>query len=100
MGEKKRKDAQENEKLRGKGRLQNRLADKRARKERELREQEERALEELAKKQAAEKEEKERLRQAKMLWTERLQEAAAAADSMDLVDRAKEDHCFRETLGK
>jgi hypothetical protein len=82
------------------GRLQDRLAEKKARKERELKEQEERALEELTKKQALEKEEKERLRQAKMVWSERIQEASTEAAELKLEGRPKEDFCFRETLGK
>lgn len=84
----------------GKGRLETRLAEKRARKERELAEHEEKVLQQLVAKQATEKEEREKLRQAKMKWTERLAEAAAAADELDLQVRAKEDYCFTETLGK
>ena len=51
----------------GKGRLESRLAEKRARKERELHEHEEKVLQQLAEKQATEKEEREQLRQAKVL---------------------------------
>jgi hypothetical protein len=83
-----------------KGKLQDRLAEKKARKERQLRELEERALVELAKKQALEKEEQERLRQAKMIWSDRVLEASNEADDMKLEGRSKEDYCFRETLGK
>ena len=82
------------------GRLQDRLAEKKAKKERELKVQEARALEELTKKQELEKEEKERLRQAKMVWSERIQETFAEATQLNLDGRPKEDYCFRETLGK
>jgi hypothetical protein len=101
LDDEKKRETQETEQVRGgKDRLEMRLAEKKARKERELKEQEERALEELAKKQAMEKEEKEKLRQAKMVWSERIQQASSEADEMNLEGRPKEDYCFRETLGK
>jgi hypothetical protein len=84
----------------GKKNLKDRLAEKRLRKEKELREKEETALAELQRKQSAEKEEKEKLRQAKMVWSERLAEAAENADKMGLEGLEKEDFCFKETIGK
>jgi hypothetical protein len=101
IDDEKKRDSMVEEKVRGgKDRLEMRLAEKKARKERELKEQEAKALEELVKKQTLEKEEKERFRQAKLIWSERIQEASKEAEEMQLEDRAKEDYCFRETLGK
>lgn len=93
---------QENEATRkaGKGKLEERLAAKRARKERELLEQEERARKELAERQAAELEERERLKRAKMQWSECLQEAEDQAADMGLVCLEKEDYCLQMTLGQ
>ena len=84
----------------GKKNLKERLAEKRLRKEKELREKEESALAELKKKQEVERQEKEKLRQAKMVWSERLAEAAEKADKAGLTGLSKEDFCFKETIGK
>ena len=84
----------------GEGQLKNRLAEKRAKKDKELKQQEEEALAELEIKQKEEHEEREKLRQAKITWSERIAEAAMAAKEMGLDIRGKEDFCFSETLGK
>jgi hypothetical protein len=80
--------------------LAERLAAKKAKKERELADQEVRELSELETKQKEEQEERERLRQAKMVWTERLEEAMKRADEMGLSVAQKEDHCLQEIVAK
>eukprot|EP01006_Ploeotia_vitrea_P026898 TRINITY_DN59815_c0_g3_i1.p2 TRINITY_DN59815_c0_g3~~TRINITY_DN59815_c0_g3_i1.p2 ORF type:complete len:1157 (-),score=209.00 TRINITY_DN59815_c0_g3_i1:3519-6989(-) len=83
-----------------KDKLAERIAAKRAKKEAELKKQEEQALAELAAKQEAEKKEKEMLKDAKKIWTDKLNEAIEKAEQAKLEKAQKEDFLLQETLGK
>lgn len=98
--EEKNKAELDRQKKANKGKLEERLALKRAKRERELQEQEERALRELEQRQKREAEEKEKNRLAKMAWTERVSEVIASAKQLGMSDHEREDYCFQETLGK
>eukprot|EP01034_Spumella_vulgaris_P034613 gene34613-42697_t len=84
----------------GKGKLEERLAAKRVKKEKELKEAEEKAMADLAVRQAAEAEEREKNRLSKMVWSERVEEIVDKSRSLGLAPRETEDYCFSETLGK
>eukprot|EP00599_Poterioochromonas_sp_BG-1_P015133 CAMPEP_0173155160 /NCGR_PEP_ID=MMETSP1105-20130129/13936_1 /TAXON_ID=2985 /ORGANISM="Ochromonas sp., Strain BG-1" /LENGTH=2955 /DNA_ID=CAMNT_0014071525 /DNA_START=806 /DNA_END=9673 /DNA_ORIENTATION=- len=100
MKEEKRQQEISQAKTQGKEKLNERLAAKRAKKERELKEQEEKAMAELAAKQKAETEEKERLRQAKLSWTEKLQEIInnAKNNMKSVTAREREDYCCQQVF--
>jgi hypothetical protein len=100
LKDEKRQQEQEQQRTAGKGKLEERLATKRSKREKELKEKEEKAFAELAAKQKAEGEEKERLRVAKMSWMEKLQEVVSRARKMKISAREREDFCCQETLGK
>jgi hypothetical protein len=100
LKDEKRQQEQEQQRTVGKGKLEERLAMKRSKREKELKDKEEKAFAELAAKQKAEAEEKERLRVAKMSWMEKLQEVVSRARKMKISARERENFCCQETLGK
>jgi hypothetical protein len=82
------------------GKLEERLAAKKAKKMKELEEQEKAQLAELQKKQQEEQEELERLKKSKTLWKEALQTAMDNAAANGLMGLEREEYCFAETLAK
>eukprot|EP01042_Synura_sphagnicola_P000785 gene785-873_t len=84
----------------GQNRLEQRLAAKRLKREKELRLEEEEMKAELVAKQAVELQDQERLKRSRLMWMDRLKEASLEADNMELIGLEKEDYCLKETLGK
>jgi hypothetical protein len=89
----------ENRRKSKKANLANRLKAKRAKREQELADKETKRLAELAATQAADAEKREELRQAKMGWQDRLNEATTKANESGLTGREKEDYLIKELLG-
>ena len=88
------------EKFKGKSKLEQRLAAKKDNKERELRTHEEEAKAALLARQSAEAKEKEKLRHAKAIWVEKLQDASEMADKLELEGLERERYCLEATLGQ
>lgn len=65
--------------------LQEKLIQKRQRKEQELKSNEQREMQQLVEKQQREKDEKERLRVAKQSWTEKVKEVGSMRFSRDFI---------------
>ena len=97
--EEKRAEEEDIQRNIGKGKLGDRLANKRAMKLKQIKEQEERQLNELLSREAAEKEQLEKLKKNKVVWHEVLHEVIVAADDLKLVDQDKENYCIINTIG-
>jgi hypothetical protein len=89
-------EAAKMQKAQGQGKLADRLAQKRAQKEKDLTDKAQKALADLDAKQAAEAEE----RAAKMVWTDRLQECMLKATSLGLKDAEFEDFCLQNIVAR
>lgn len=86
----------ESQKSQGRGKLAERLAQKRQQREKELAEKEAKALADLASKHAAEASE----RDAKLVWTERLRICMEEAASLGFADAEFEDYCMQNVVAK
>jgi hypothetical protein len=84
----------------GKEKLQERLAAKKAKKVAELALKEKKELTDLMEKQKKDEGERDRLKQARTVWTERLQVAMDHADEEKLNLSERENYCLQETLAK
>ncbi len=97
--EEKRAEEEDIQRNIGKGKLGDRLANKRALKLKQMKEQEEQQLNELLSREAAEKEQLEKLKKNKVVWHEVLQEVINEADTRGLVEQDKENYCIIHTIG-
>ena len=96
--EEKLREADQIQKAHGKGKLADRLAQKRVQREKEIADKEKKALEELAAKQAATMKEREEALAAKIIWAEQLKEAMAEANRLGLRDAEFEDYCLQAVV--
>lgn len=96
--EEKLREADRAQKAQGKGKLAERLAQKRAQREKELADKEARALEELAAKQAAERKARGEEQAAKVVWTEKLREIMEEANRLELLGAEFEDYCLQNIV--
>ena len=85
-------------KTHNKDKLAERLAAKKAKKEKELAEAEARAMADLAEKQKADLAEKEANRLAKLQWSDRVNMALSKAKELHMAPAETEDYCYQEVL--
>jgi hypothetical protein len=90
------KDIKEAKRTKGKEKLEDKLAAKRARRELELKKEEDQKMAMLIAKQASESSEAKALRDARTLWMKKIEELSKEATDLNIVGISKENHIFQQ----